>query len=65
MTDDWLKVMETAHSIGMESTATMVLGLGETIEERIEHMRRVRDLKIKQVVLELSSCGLSNQEILN
>ena len=47
MTDDWLKVMETAHSIGMESTATMVLGLGETIEERIEHMRRVRDLQDK------------------
>ena len=39
--------METAHSIGMESTATMVLGLGETIEERIEHMRRVRDLQDK------------------
>lgn len=47
MTDDWLKVMETAHSIGMESTATMVLGLGETIEERIEHMRRIRDLQDK------------------
>ncbi len=45
MTDDWLNVMKTAHSIGMESTATMVLGLGETIEERIEHMRRIRELQ--------------------
>lgn len=47
MTDDWLGVMEAAHSIGMESTATMVLGLGETIEERIEHMQRIRDLQDK------------------
>ena len=45
MTDDWLNVMKTAHSIGMESTATMVLGLGETIEERIEHMRCIRELQ--------------------
>ncbi len=45
MTDDWLGVMKAAHSIGMESTATMVLGLGETIEERIEHMRRIRELQ--------------------
>ncbi len=45
MTDDWLGVMKAAHSIGMESTATMVLGLGETLEERIEHMRRIRELQ--------------------
>lgn len=45
MTEDWLGVMRAAHSIGMKSTATMVLGLGETIEERIEHMRRIRDLQ--------------------
>lgn len=45
MTDEWLSVMKTAHSIGMESTATMVLGLGETAEERIEHMRRIRELQ--------------------
>ena len=45
MTDDWLHVMECAHSIGMESTATMVIGLGETMEERMEHMERIRDLQ--------------------
>ncbi len=45
MTEDWLGVMRAAHGIGMKSTATMVLGLGETIEERIEHMRRIRDLQ--------------------
>ena len=47
MTDDWLAVMEAAHEIGMESTATMVIGLGETLEERIEHMEKVRQLQEK------------------
>ena len=42
MTDDWLHVMECAHSIGMESTATMVIGFGETMAQRIEHMEKVR-----------------------
>ncbi len=47
MTDDWLYVMECAHSIGMETTATMVIGLGETMAERIEHMERIRSLQEK------------------
>ena len=45
MTEEWLALMRTAHSIGMESTATMVIGLGETMEERMEHMERIRDLQ--------------------
>ena len=45
MTEDWLALMRTAHSIGMESTATMVIGLGETMEERMEHMERIRNLQ--------------------
>ena len=47
MTDDWLAVMEAAHSIGMKSTATMVIGLGETMAERIEHMEKIRRLQDK------------------
>lgn len=47
MTEDWLHVMECAHSIGMESTATMVIGLGETMAQRIEHMERIRRLQDK------------------
>lgn len=47
MTEDWLKVMEAAHSIGMESTATMVIGLGETMAQRIEHMEKIRQLQDK------------------
>ena len=47
MTDDWMHVMECAHSIGMESTATMVIGFGETMAQRIEHMEKVRRLQDK------------------
>ena len=42
---DWINVMKTAHSIGMKSTATMVIGFGETIEQRIEHMEKIRNLQ--------------------
>ncbi|WP_196593677.1 cyclic dehypoxanthinyl futalosine synthase [Pectinatus sottacetonis] len=45
MTNDWLDIMRCAHKIGMKTTATMVLGLGETIEERIEHMQKIRQLQ--------------------
>jgi len=44
-TDDYLDVMRTAHEIGMESTATMVIGLGETMEQRIASMARIRRLQ--------------------
>ena len=45
MTDGWFEVMRAAHSIGMQSTATMVIGFGETIEQRLEHMEKVRRLQ--------------------
>ncbi len=45
--DEWLDVMECAHSIGMQSTATMVIGMGETLAQRIEHMEKVRALQEK------------------
>lgn len=45
MTEDWLHVMACAHSIGMESTATMVIGLGETMAQRVEHMEKIRRLQ--------------------
>ncbi|SDW28744.1 cyclic dehypoxanthinyl futalosine synthase [Paenibacillus sp. PDC88] len=40
---DWMDVMQTAHRIGMNTTATMVIGFGETMEERALHLQRVRD----------------------
>ena len=43
---DYLLVHRTAHEVDMKSTGTMVYGLGETIEERMEHFdvyRRLQD----------------------
>lgn len=45
MSDDWLNVMRLAHSIGMKSTATMVIGFGETLSQRLEHMEKIRQLQ--------------------
>lgn len=41
----WLEVMEVAHGLGVESTATMMMGTGETAAERIEHLRMIRDVQ--------------------
>jgi len=42
-TDQWLEVMQVAHELGLKSSATMMFGHVETVEERVEHLRRVRD----------------------
>ncbi|MEP6777046.1 MAG: cyclic dehypoxanthinyl futalosine synthase [Chthoniobacterales bacterium] len=38
----WLEVMQTAHELGLKSSATMMFGHVETIEDRIEHLERLR-----------------------
>lgn len=42
---NWLKVMEEAQSLGLITSATNVIGFGENFEQRVEHMRRVRELQ--------------------
>ncbi len=42
MSDDWLAVMDVAHQLGLYSSATMMFGHVETVEERIEHLERLR-----------------------
>ncbi|MDQ5858952.1 MAG: dehypoxanthine futalosine cyclase [Acidobacteriota bacterium] len=44
-TAKWVEVHESAHSLGMRTTATMMFGIDETYEERVEHFRVVRDLQ--------------------
>ena len=44
-TDQYLKVMRQAHRLGMRTSITMMFGHIETIPERIEHLRRIRDLQ--------------------
>ncbi|MDX2036117.1 MAG: cyclic dehypoxanthinyl futalosine synthase [Isosphaeraceae bacterium] len=45
MTDDWLAVHRAWHELGGISSATMMYGHIETLEERIEHMERIRALQ--------------------
>lgn len=41
----WLEVMEEAHRQGLKTTATMMIGTVETVEDRISHLRKIRDLQ--------------------
>lgn len=41
----WLDVHRAAHRIGMPSTATMMYGSTDTIEDRVDHLLKVRDLQ--------------------
>jgi cyclic dehypoxanthinyl futalosine synthase len=43
--DQWLGVMREAHQLGLRTTATMMYGTVETVEERLEHMFRLRELQ--------------------
>ncbi|MDQ3211087.1 MAG: dehypoxanthine futalosine cyclase [Acidobacteriota bacterium] len=43
--DEWLDVMRHAHRAGLRTTATMMYGTVETVEERIEHLFRLRELQ--------------------
>ena len=43
--DEWIDVMRQAHFQGLKTTATMMFGHIETLEERLEHLLRIRDLQ--------------------
>lgn len=43
--DQWLEVHRTAHRLGLRSNCTMLYGTIETLEERIDHMLRLRALQ--------------------
>ena len=45
--DQWLEVMQVAHELGLKSSATMMFGHVETVEERVEHLQRIRDQQDK------------------
>lgn len=44
-TEEWLAVHRTAHELGLRTTATMMFGCGETLEQRMNHLERVRRLQ--------------------
>ncbi|MDO5674334.1 MAG: cyclic dehypoxanthinyl futalosine synthase [bacterium] len=45
--DTWIRIMQEAHELGLRTTATMMFGHIESLEERLEHLERVRDLQDK------------------
>ena len=45
MTEDWLNVMRTWHRLGGRSSATMMFGHVETLQERVQHLERLRQLQ--------------------
>ena len=42
---EWLEAMEAAHRVGLKTTATMMIGYGETIDQRIQHLELLRQLQ--------------------
>lgn len=43
--EKWLEIMETAHNLGIKSNATMLTGIGETSEDKIDHMIKIREVQ--------------------
>ncbi len=43
--DEWLDIMRQTHRNGLRSSATMMYGMGEPVEARVEHLQRIRDLQ--------------------
>ena len=41
--DKWLEIHKVAHRLGLRSNATMLCGIGETVEDRIDHMVKLRE----------------------
>lgn len=44
-TEEWLEVHRIAHGLGMRTTATMMYGHVETVDQRLEHLTRLRELQ--------------------
>src|SRR5436190_4974893 len=46
--DEWLAIMHEAHKLNITTSATMMFGHVETIEERFEHLIKIRDVQAKK-----------------
>ena len=45
---EWLNVMKVAHKVGLTTSATMMFGHIETIEERFDHLVRIREVQAQK-----------------
>lgn len=48
LSDEWLDVMRAAHKLDLTTSATMMFGTIETIEERMEHLVRIREVQAEK-----------------
>ena len=56
-TEDWVSVHRTAHELGMRTTATMMFGVGETFEQRVNHFEWCAACRKRPAASQLSSPG--------
>lgn len=48
LSNEWLDVMRAAHRLNLTTSATMMFGTVETIEERMEHLVRIREVQAEK-----------------
>jgi aminodeoxyfutalosine synthase len=64
--DKWMEIHGIAHKLGLKTNATMLAGIGENVEDRIDHMIQLRDQQDKsggfQTFIPLS-CHYEDTEI--
>lgn len=44
-TETWVRIMREAHALGLQSSATMMFGFGERVEDRIAHLTRLKEIQ--------------------
>lgn len=44
---EWVELITTAHELGVPTTATMMFGHAESLEQRVQHMRTIREIQRK------------------
>lgn len=64
-TNDWMGVMNVAHQQGLASSATMMFGHVETMEDRLEHLEVVRDQQDVSLNRIKDRLGLEQSSIVN
>jgi Thiamine biosynthesis enzyme ThiH and related uncharacterized enzymes len=62
---DWLMVHREAHKLGLKTTGTMMIGVGEKIRHRINHLERLRVQQDETKGFTLSFPGLFRTNIPN
>jgi cyclic dehypoxanthinyl futalosine synthase len=61
MSNDWLEVMDVAHRLGLYSSATMMFGHVEKVEDRIEHLERLRAQQDKSLSYAVGSARCADR----